>query len=83
LTIPSPYVCAQKLTCTQFGERHLNYLVQMYVHYYNGQRSHSRRDYLPPAAVDPPLRNDSAAADDIVRQERLGGVIAWYERRAA
>ena len=66
-----------------FGERHLNYLVQEYVRYYNGLRSHSRRDYLPPAAIDPPPRNDSAAAEEIVRHERLGGVIAWYERRAA
>ena len=53
------------------------------VRYYNGLRVHSRRDYLPPAAVDPPLRNDSAVAEEIVRHERLGGVIAWYERRAA
>lgn len=66
-----------------FGERHLNYLVQEYVRYYNGLRSHSRRDYLPPAVTDPPPRNESAGADEIVRHERLGGVIAWYERRAA
>ena len=66
-----------------FGERHLNYLTQMYVRYYNGQRSHSRREYLPPAATAPPTPNDSAVAKDIVRQERLGGVIAWYDRRAA
>jgi len=66
-----------------FGERHLNYLVQEAVRYYNDQRAHSRRDYLPPAAADPPPRNESADADEIVWQERLGGVIAWYERRAA
>ena len=66
-----------------FGERHLNYLVQEYVRYYNGLRSHSRREYLPPASTDPPPPNGSAAAEEIVRHERLGGVIAWYERRAA
>ena len=66
-----------------FGERHLNYLVREYVRYYNGLRSHSHCEYLPPASTDPPPPNDSAVAEVILRHERLGGVIAWYERCAA
>jgi putative transposase len=66
-----------------FGERHLNYLVQTYVAYYNQRRAHSSREYFPPQSAHRPAPNDSADPAQILGQEQLGGVIRWYERRAA
>ncbi len=62
------------------GEKHLNYLVSEYVRYYNGHRAHSARDFLPPSCSDPPPDNETIVLDEIVRHERLGGLIKWYER---
>tara|TARA_R110002096_G_scaffold195931_5_gene378600 strand:- start:3671 stop:3874 length:204 start_codon:yes stop_codon:yes gene_type:complete len=65
-----------------FGEKHLNYLVREYTRYYNDNRAHSARDFLPPSCSDPPRENETIVLDEIVRHERLGGLIKWYERAA-
>ncbi len=65
-----------------FGERHLNYLVREYVRYYNDDRAHSACGHLPPSCADPPPENNTIVLDQIVRRERLGGLIQWYERAA-
>ncbi len=36
-----------------FGQRHLDYLVSEYVHYYNKHRAHSSREHLPPCFAEP------------------------------
>ena len=65
-----------------FGEQHLNYLVGEYVRYYNDGRAHSSCGHLPPSCADAPAENNTIVLDDIVRRERLGGLIQWYERAA-
>ena len=65
-----------------FGEQHLNYLVREYVRYYNDDRAHSACGHLPPSCADPPAENNTIVLDEIVRRERLGGLIQWYERAA-
>jgi len=64
------------------GEKHLNYLVREYVSYYNENRAHSSRDYLPPTCTDPPPENETINLNKVLRHERLGGLIKWYERAA-
>lgn len=66
-----------------FGLGHLDYLVSEYVSYYHELRPHQRKDNKPllghwPDADDPPNSNE-----EIVCQERLGGVLKHYERTAA
>ncbi|TWU03082.1 hypothetical protein CA54_61030 [Symmachiella macrocystis] len=65
-----------------FGEQHLNYRVREYVRYYNDDRAHSACGHLPPTCDDPPPENNTIVLDQIVRRERLGGLIQWYERAA-
>ncbi|WP_197534932.1 integrase core domain-containing protein [Symmachiella dynata] len=65
-----------------FGEQHLNDLVREYVQYFNDDRAHSSRYFLTPPCTDPPPENETIVLDEIVRYERLGGLIKWYERAA-
>ena len=61
------------------GERHLRHAVKEYAVHYHAERNHqgldNRRIEEPPSVVD----MNSA----VVRQERLGGVLNYYDRRAA
>jgi putative transposase len=65
-----------------FGEQHLNYLVREYVRYCNDQRAHSACGHLQPSCTDPPAESNTILLNQIVRRERLGGLIQWYERAA-
>ncbi|TWU04213.1 Integrase core domain protein [Symmachiella macrocystis] len=65
-----------------FGEQHLNYLVREYVRHYNDDRAHSACGHLSPSCTDPPPENNTIVLDDIVRRERLGGLIQWCEPAA-
>ncbi|HSG73336.1 MAG TPA: integrase core domain-containing protein, partial [Planctomycetaceae bacterium] len=66
-----------------FGQKHVDYLVDEFVDYYNRERAHSAIGYRPPARDDPPEANEDASLDGIVRRDRLGGIVKYYERRAA
>lgn len=73
--------CLNRFIC--FGLRHLDYLVEEYVRYYNELRPHSRKEDKPLLGVwndnhDPPTEQE-----EIVCHERLGGVLKHYERLAA
>jgi transposase InsO family protein len=61
------------------GERHLRHAVKEYTEHYHVERNHQGLDNRlieePPGVVD----MNSA----VVRHERLGGVLNYYERRAA
>jgi transposase InsO family protein len=61
------------------GERHLRHAVKEYTEHYHVERDHQGLDNRlveePPGVVD----MNSA----VVRHERLGGVLNYYERRAA
>ena len=56
-----------------FGERHLNHLPDESVSYYNSERAHACRHYLPPCQTDPQLENNVPNPDGIVCRKRLGG----------
>jgi putative transposase len=62
-----------------FGEEHLRYLVTEY----NEQRPHQGVGNRPLSVVAPPEPLEAFEAEDIVSEERLGGVLKHYRRRAA
>jgi len=65
------------------GEKHLRYLVQEFVAYYNEQRPHSSRGNLPLSMDKLPDPVECLGPKDVVCQERLGGLLKHYERKAA
>jgi putative transposase len=63
------------------GEKHLSYLAREYVDYFNNHRAHSALEFASPnTRGSPPPESD---AGPVVRRQRLGGVLNWYERQAA
>lgn len=65
------------------SERHLNVINQELQCWYNLERPHSSRDFLPPAADSPPEPQETIRVNDVVYETRLGGVLKSYSRRAA
>jgi putative transposase len=65
-----------------FGEEHLRHLITQYLTFYNQFRPHQRKDNLPLTGLDPPEAL-AVAADEICCDERLGGLLKHYYRRAA
>jgi putative transposase len=61
------------------GERHLEQVLREYVGHYNSARPHRALDLGSPAHPSP----TRPAVGEIVRRDRLGGLIHEYERRAA
>lgn len=66
-----------------FGERHLQYLLDEYVTYFHEQRPHQGLGNRPPIAEPSSPEVLQFAAADVVRQDRLGGLLKQYERKAA
>jgi putative transposase len=62
------------------GERHLNHLVREFVEYYHELRPHQALENLPPVRGTP---TESIEVGEIVCEERLGGLLKHYVRRAA
>ncbi|MEO2033600.1 MAG: integrase core domain-containing protein [Planctomycetaceae bacterium] len=65
-----------------FGKRHLDYLICEFVDYYNGIRSHSSRDCLPPVSTIP-VEIDSLNVEQVTRKTHVGGLITSFESKAA
>jgi putative transposase len=65
------------------GEKHLRHIIQEFVAYYNEQRPHSSRGYLPLSMDRPPDSVVCLGPGDVVCHERLGGLLRHYERKAA
>ena len=65
------------------GERHFNHILTTTQNWYNAERSHSARDYLPPSWDKPPPVDNTATPSEIVCTTRLGGLLNSYARRAA
>ena len=61
------------------GERHLRHVVKEYTEHYHLERNYQGLDNR--LIAEPPSVVDMNSA--VVRQERLGGVLNYYERRAA
>ena len=79
--------------CLVFGERHLNYLCSVFVDYYHRLRPHQakdnelllpskrRRKKKPPRAPPPP--EDVLPLSEVRCEQRLGGLLKHYYRKAA
>ena len=61
------------------GRRHLEVALREFVRHYNAARPHRALNLRPPFARGQPVR----ATGEIVRHDRLGGLIHEYTRRAA
>jgi putative transposase len=61
------------------GERHLECVLREYVEHYNAIRPHRALGLAPPLARG----QAGGQAGDIIRRDRLGGLIHEYERKAA
>ena len=61
------------------GERHLRQVLREYAGHYNRRRPHRALGLRPPLPRGQPPRT----AGEVVRHDRLGGVIHEYERAAA
>jgi putative transposase len=66
-----------------FGEKHLRYLVQEYLDYYHQFRPHQSKDNLPLTMAQPPTAVKGLGPEDVTCHEKLGGVLKYYERKAA
>lgn len=68
---------------TIFGYDHLMHLLAEFSVFYNGVRPHRNRDNRPLAMVEPPSKDGAFSLDDIVVEERLGGLLRHYRWRDA
>jgi putative transposase len=70
-----------------FGEKHLGYLLQEYLAHYNGEpageRPHQGLGNVPLSPVIPAPPSNSALINDVLCQERLGGLLKHYYHAAA
>jgi len=63
------------------GHKHLNYLVATFVDYYHTQRPHQGKDNEPLLKLANAPHPDSSS--EVLCEERLGGLIKHYYRKAA
>lgn len=73
--------CLDKFVVVSHG--HLNVLNREFQYWYNYERPHSARDFLPPGCESPPAPRDSIRLNDVACETRLGGVLKSYRCRAA
>jgi putative transposase len=66
-----------------FGEKHLRYIIQEYVRYYHDCRPHQSLGNLPPMMDAPPDPIECLGPDDVICHEWLGGLLTYYQRKAA
>lgn len=66
-----------------FGEAHLRHIVSEFVAHYHNERPPSGKDNLPPLMASPPESVEHLGPDDVVCEERLGGLLRHYVREAA
>ena len=65
-----------------FGERHLRYLIKQFIEHYLTERFHQGigSQIIMPKTIS---SNDNAALGPIGCQSRLGGLLNYYQRKAA
>jgi len=66
-----------------FGEAHLRHMVSEFVAHYHGERPHLAKDNLPPLITKAPDAVDCLGPSQVDCQERLGGLLKHYQRKAA
>lgn len=65
------------------GTRHLDYLLAEYIDYHNRERPHMSLEFATPMGRKPPVRAGPVEPREVRCQERLGGVLKHYYRKAA
>jgi putative transposase len=65
-----------------FGEEHLRLLLCEYETYYNEHRPHQSLANVPPASPSS-VEETALAVEEVVCEERLGGLLKHYYRKAA
>ena len=73
------------------GQQHLNHIVSGYLTRYHEERPHQGLGNVPVRGASPEPEHSTpkqpgdrqAGVDEIVRRDRLGGLLKHYERRAA
>ena len=66
-----------------FGEDHLRLLCSEFLIHYHDSRPHQGKDNRPLSGAEPAEWTGAITADAIVCEERLGGLLKHYSRRAA
>jgi len=66
-----------------FGEKHFDYLVSEYVEHYHTERPHQSKGNVPLTGEWPEPEDGKPPDGEIVCQQRLGGLLKHYERKAA
>jgi putative transposase len=69
-----------------FSEGHLRHLLMTFLNYYHTKRTHRGLDYLTPKQVEngeTSVTVELIERSELVRKTAFGGVLKWYERRAA
>lgn len=65
------------------GEQHLNHIVREFMAHYHEDRPHQGLGNVPISKSSAAADGQQPAVGEIVRRERLGGLLKHYERRAA
>jgi putative transposase len=65
------------------GTRHLDHLLAEYIDYHNRERPHMSLGFATPLGRPPPARAGPVDPREVRCQERLGGVLKHYYRKAA
>lgn len=68
---------------TVFGEAHLRHLLSEYSIFYNEHRPHRNVENRPLDRVVPPAKDGDFTLEDIVTEERLGGLLRHYKWKEA
>jgi putative transposase len=66
-----------------FGEAHLRYLLSEFLSHYHEARPHQSLGNAPPCGPPSPADGPPPNAAEVVCEERLGGLLKHYSRRAA
>ena len=64
------------------GERHLEYLLESYVSYYNSKRPHRGLGNVPIGVGKPPPPEETRTKDGVACDVWLGGLLRHYRRAA-
>jgi transposase InsO family protein len=65
------------------NRRHLEYVLRVFIHHYNGHRPHRSLNFIPPDPRQPTLRPvRPPRPDQVERRDRLGGLIHEYSLAA-
>lgn len=65
------------------GQQHLNHIVSGYLAHYHAERPRQGLGNVPVTVASKQADNEEAVIGEVIRRDRLGGLLKHYERRAA